>query len=56
VEHFFAHEALARAHSAAGDGGAVQAARAQMAALLPQIDEADGLRAWCADTLAALPD
>jgi len=45
VEHFFAHEALARAHSAAGDGGAVQAARAQMAALLPQIDEADELRA-----------
>ena len=55
VEHFFAHEALAQAHHAAGDGVAVGEARARMAALLPQIDEGDGLRAWCADVLAALP-
>ncbi len=55
VEHFFAHEALARAQHAAGDLVAASAARVQMARLLPQIDEADGLRAWCADTLAAVP-
>lgn len=55
TEHFFAHEALARAHHAAGDAAANAAARAQMAGLLPQIDAADGLRAWCADVLAAVP-
>ncbi|GCL65167.1 hypothetical protein [Pseudaquabacterium pictum] len=55
TEHFFAHEALAHAHHAAGDAAANAAARAQMAALLPQIDTADGLRAWCADVLAAVP-
>jgi hypothetical protein len=55
VEHFFAHEALARALQAAGDVAAAQAERQQMAMLLPQIDAADGLRDWCAEALAALP-
>nr|MDH4391380.1 hypothetical protein [Aquabacterium sp.] len=55
VEHFFAHEALARAHHVAGDGPAAAAARATMAALLSQIDSADGLRAWCAEVLGATP-
>ncbi len=55
MEHFFAHEALARAQRVAGDGAAARAAREQMAWLLPQIDAADGLRAWCATQLAALP-
>lgn len=55
VEHFFAHEALVRAHQAAGDASAAAEARARMVAVLPQIDAADGLRAWCADALAALP-
>lgn len=55
VEHFFAHEALAHAHRAAGDAGAAAVARATMAMLLPRIDEADGLRAWCADVLAGTP-
>lgn len=55
VEHFFAHEALVRAHLAAGDSGSADAARARMQALLPQIDSADGLRAWCANVLAGLP-
>ena len=55
VEHFCAHEALARAHHAAGDAAGRQAAAAQMRALLPAIDEADGLRAWCAQALADLP-
>lgn len=55
LEHFFAHEALARAHQAAGDPGGAAAARTRMQALLPQIDTADGLQAWCADVLAALP-
>jgi len=55
AEHFFAHEALARANGTAGDAAAARAARQQMAILLPQIDEADGLRAWCAEALAALP-
>ncbi len=55
VEHFFAHEALARAHGTAGDAAAACAARQQMASLLPQIDTADGLRTWCAEALAALP-
>jgi hypothetical protein len=55
MEHFFAHEALARAHQAAGDAAAAAMARAAMAALLPQIDTADGLQAWCADVLASVP-
>jgi hypothetical protein len=55
VEHFFAQEALVRAHHAAGDSSGAAAARARMQALLPQIDSADGLRAWCADALASLP-
>lgn len=55
VEHFFAHEALARAHQAAGDTAAAALARTAMAALLPQIDTADGLQAWCADVLASVP-
>jgi hypothetical protein len=55
VEHFFAHEALARAHQAAGDPAAAAAARAAMVMLLPQIDTADGLQAWCADVLATVP-
>ena len=55
TEHFFAHEALAHAHHAAGDAAANAAARAQMAALLPQIEVTDGLRAWCAEVLAAVP-
>ncbi len=55
VEHFFAHEALARAHRAAGDAAAAVLSRAAMAALLPQIDTADGLQAWCADVLASVP-
>jgi hypothetical protein len=55
VEHFFAHEALAHAHHANGDAPAAAAARAAMAALLPQIDTADGLRDWCAEALASTP-
>ena len=55
VEHFFAHEALARAHQAAGDADGAAAARLRMQALLPQIDTTDGMRAWCADVLATLP-
>lgn len=52
VEHFFAQEALARARHCAGDAAAAAAARHRMAALLPQIDAADGLRTWCAGVLA----
>ncbi len=55
VEHFFAHEALVRAHRAAGDAAAANAAVQQMQALLDDIAQAEGLRAWCADVLAALP-
>jgi hypothetical protein len=55
TERFFAHQALAQAHHAAGDAPANARARAGMAMLLPQIDEADGLRAWCADVLAGTP-
>lgn len=55
VEHFFAHEALARAHHANADAPAAAVARAAMAALLPQIDTADGLRAWCTEVLASTP-
>ena len=55
VEHFFAHEALVRAHHAAGDAQAAAAATQRMHTLLADIPEADGLRAWCADVLADLP-
>lgn len=51
LEHFFAHEALARACRAAGDGPGRQAAVDGLHALLPAIDEADGLRTWCAQVL-----
>ena len=55
VEHFFAHEALLRAHHAAGNAAAADAALQRMQALLPDITEADGLHAWCARVLATLP-
>jgi hypothetical protein len=55
TERFFAHEALARAEHARGDAPAWAAQHARMAALLAEVPEADGLRAWCAQTLAALP-
>lgn len=54
VEHYFAHEALVRAHRAAGDAPAASAALQHMAGLLTQISQADGLRDWCAETLADL--
>lgn len=54
MEHFFAHEALVRAHRAAGDAPAADAAQQRMQGLLPDITDADGLRAWCADVLADL--
>ncbi|OYU98207.1 MAG: hypothetical protein CFE45_17360 [Burkholderiales bacterium PBB5] len=54
VEHFFAHEALARASRAIHDADAAGHAVQRMQALLPQIAEADGLRAWCDETLADL--
>lgn len=55
MERFFAHEALARAHHARGDAAALAHQRATMQALLPEITEADGTRAWCAQVLADLP-
>lgn len=55
MEHFFAHEALVRAHLAAADGPAAAASRQRMQALLRDIPEADGLRDWCAQTLSNLP-
>jgi hypothetical protein len=55
MEHFFAHEALVRGHRAAGDAAAAAAAVQRMHALLPDITEADGLPAWCADVLSTLP-
>lgn len=55
VEHYFAREALARAHRAAGDAAAAQAEAERMAGLLPSITSADGLRDWCAQTLRDLP-
>lgn len=54
VEHYFAHEALVRAHRAAGDTAAADAALQCMPVWLAQISEADGLRDWCAETLADL--
>ena len=55
MEHFFAHEALVRAHHAAGDAQAAAAATQRMHSLLVDIAEADGLRVWCAKVLADLP-
>lgn len=55
VEHFFAFEALARAHHAASDAAGAAAAAERMAGLLPDIDLADGLRAWCEQALHDLP-
>ena len=55
VEHFFAFEALARAHHVAGDAAGAALAAGRMAALLPVIDEADGLRAWCEQAMRDLP-
>ena len=55
MEHFFAHEALVRAHRAADDAAAAAAAQQRMQGLLADIPEADGLRAWCADVLSTLP-
>lgn len=55
LEHFFAHEALVRAHRAAGDAAAADAAVQRMQELLADVPEADGLRAWCAEVLLALP-
>jgi hypothetical protein len=55
LEHFFAHEALLRAHRAAGDSVSADAAVQRMQVLLADIPEADGLRAWCADVLSTLP-
>ena len=55
VELFFAHEATVRAQLARANTDAAAAARQQMQALLPDISEADGLRAWCAQALQDLP-
>ena len=55
VEHFFAQEALARAHHAAGDAAGRVAAANRMREWLPAIAEDDGLRAWCAQALRELP-
>ena len=55
VEHYFAHEALARAQLASGDTTAARTHAAQMRALLPQISTDGGLRDWCAGVLADLP-
>lgn len=54
VERFFAHEALAHARRAAGDGAQAARHRERMQDLLAQVDDAD-MRAFCVSTLAALP-
>ncbi len=54
LELFFAHEALLLAHRAGGNDAAASQAQQQMQALLPAIDEADGLRAWCKQVLTAM--
>jgi len=54
LELFFAHEALVLAHRAGGDAALGRRAQQQMQTLLPAIDEADGMRAWCVQVLAAL--
>jgi hypothetical protein len=53
-ELFFAHECCVHAQRAAGAGALAAAHRTQMAALLAQVAD-DGMRAWCAETLAATP-
>lgn len=52
-ERFFAHEALALAHQAAGDAPGLQAQRQRMLALLADVQDA-GLRSFCEETLAKL--
>ncbi len=52
-EHFFAHEALAWAHRAAGDAAAAAAEMALMRSHLAAITD-DSLKPWCQDALAAL--
>jgi hypothetical protein len=54
MERFFAHEVLARARHALGDGEAAAAHRRQMRSLLAEIPD-DGTRAWCRETLNTLP-
>ncbi len=51
AELFFAHECAVHAERAAGDAEAAARHRAEMAALLAQIED-QGLRDWCAQTLA----
>jgi hypothetical protein len=55
AERFFAHEALAHAQHARGDAAALAAEKARMQTLLAEVPQADGLYAWCAQTLQALP-
>lgn len=50
-ELFFAHEALLHAHRAVGDAAATAGERERMQALLAGIDD-EGMKAWCAETLA----
>jgi len=54
VECFFALEALALAHRAAGQPDLAQAATLRMRTILPTIREDDGLRAWCTQVFEAL--
>jgi hypothetical protein len=53
VEAFFAHEALAWAHRAAGHTAAAGEQRALMQARLAEVAD-DGSRAWCAQALTEL--
>lgn len=53
VERFFAHEALVRAHRAAGDTATAEDSLGRMQALLAEIDDPE-MHAWCTQTLAAL--
>lgn len=52
-ERFFAHEALAWAHRAAGDAAGRAAEMARMRACLAAVTD-DSLKPWCEDALAAL--
>jgi hypothetical protein len=52
-ERFFAHEAVALAHRAAGDAPSVQAEKARMQALLAQVEE-PGMHRFCEETLAKI--
>ncbi len=54
AERFFAHEALVHAHRAAGDAAAAGRQRERMAALLLEVGD-EGMRTWCAETLASTP-